>query len=74
MLDEMFKFMRRAVASMGLQFDTEPRLVTPGEVNHETGTCRMGLDPDTSVTDTYGQIHGISDLFAPCVRSCCSKE
>ncbi len=33
------------------------------EGNHITGTCRMGVDPDTSATDPYGQIHGISGLY-----------
>jgi choline dehydrogenase-like flavoprotein len=33
------------------------------EGNHVTGTCRMGIDPDTSATDPYGQIHGISGLY-----------
>jgi choline dehydrogenase-like flavoprotein len=33
------------------------------EGNHITGTCRMGVDPDTSTTDPYGQIHGISNLY-----------
>ncbi len=28
-----------------------------------SGTCRMGLNPATSVTDTNGQIHGISGLY-----------
>jgi len=37
--------------------------LVPGEDNHETGTCRMGLDPDTSATNLYGQIHGIPNLF-----------
>lgn len=63
MITEMFKFMRNAVAAMGLEFVAEPRLLVPGEDNHETGTCRMGLDPDTSATNLYGQIHGIPNLF-----------
>ena len=48
---------------MGLEFDNAPRLLVPGEDNHECGTCRMGLDPDTSATDIFGQIHAISGLF-----------
>ncbi|MEW9700208.1 GMC oxidoreductase [Paenibacillus sp. SI8] len=31
--------------------------------DHESGTCRMGLDPETSVTGRYGQVHGISGLY-----------
>ncbi|MFS0724977.1 GMC oxidoreductase [Paenibacillus sp. 1P07SE] len=30
---------------------------------HEMGTCRMGIDPQTSVTDPYGQVHGIAGLY-----------
>ena len=30
---------------------------------HQAGTCRMGNDPQTSVTNRYGQIHGIDNLF-----------
>jgi hypothetical protein len=31
--------------------------------DHEAGTCRMGDDPATSVTDRYGQIHGVPGLY-----------
>jgi choline dehydrogenase-like flavoprotein len=30
---------------------------------HQAGTCRMGNDPQTSVTNRYGQIHDIDNLF-----------
>ena len=30
---------------------------------HQAGTCRMGDDPATSVTDRNGKIHGISNLY-----------
>jgi gluconate 5-dehydrogenase len=63
MIDEQFKFLGKAVALMGLGFEEAPRLLVPGEDNHESGTCRMGLDPDTSATDLHGQIHGIPGLF-----------
>jgi choline dehydrogenase-like flavoprotein len=30
---------------------------------HQAGTCRMGNDPHTSVTNRYGQVHDIDNLF-----------
>lgn len=30
---------------------------------HQAGTARMGNDPDTSVCNRYGQVHGIDNLF-----------
>jgi choline dehydrogenase-like flavoprotein len=30
---------------------------------HQMGTCRMGADPKTSVTDQHQQVHGIKGLF-----------
>ena len=30
---------------------------------HQAGTCRMGNDPATSVTNRNGQVHGIDNLF-----------
>jgi len=44
-----------------------------GRSYHEAGTLRMGADPETSVTNEFGQVHGISNLFVadasvfPCV-------
>ncbi len=30
---------------------------------HQSGTCRMGNDPQTSVTDKYGRVHEVDNLF-----------
>jgi choline dehydrogenase-like flavoprotein len=30
---------------------------------HQAGTCRMGADPRTSVTDRWGRVHGHENLF-----------
>jgi choline dehydrogenase-like flavoprotein len=34
---------------------------TPSQ--HQSGTCRMGNDPNTSVTNRYGQLHEIDNVF-----------
>jgi gluconate 5-dehydrogenase len=62
-IPEMFKYMERAVSSMNLNFDGDPWLIAPGEDNHEAGTCRMGVDPETSATNPFGQIHDVPGLF-----------
>jgi gluconate 5-dehydrogenase len=38
-------------------------LMPPGSDYHEVGTCRMGDNPYTSVTNRYGQVHGIEGLY-----------
>ena len=30
---------------------------------HQLSSCRMGKDPRTSVTDSYGRIHGMENLY-----------
>ena len=30
---------------------------------HQAGTCRMGNDPTTSVTDKWGRVHGHENLY-----------
>jgi choline dehydrogenase-like flavoprotein len=36
---------------------------TPGWSLHETGTCRMGSDPKRSVTNAFGQVHDVPNVF-----------
>ncbi|WP_241766787.1 GMC oxidoreductase [Burkholderia glumae] len=31
--------------------------------SHEAGTCPMGIDPSCSVTNAFGQLHGVPGLF-----------
>jgi choline dehydrogenase-like flavoprotein len=35
----------------------------PGWSEHEVGTCRMGKNPKTSVTNAFGQTHDIKNVF-----------
>jgi choline dehydrogenase-like flavoprotein len=34
-----------------------------GAQSHQAGTCRMGKDPKTSVTDKFGRIHATPNLY-----------
>lgn len=62
-IHEVFRTMQAAASRMQLQFYEQPRLLAPGYDNHEAGTCRMGRDPATSATNSFGQIHGITGLY-----------
>jgi choline dehydrogenase-like flavoprotein len=42
--------------------DRVPTGLTAGQ--HQAGTCRMGADPQTSVTDPDGRVHGHDNLWA----------
>lgn len=60
--------LRKAASIIGLELDSTNNgsdicLLLPGADNHESGTCRMGFDPNTSVTDPTGQVHGVSGIF-----------
>ncbi|MBP1964565.1 GMC oxidoreductase [Paenibacillus aceris] len=54
--------------AMGSQIETQNGIPDicrrpEGRPFHDFGTCRMGHNSATSVTNRYGQIHGISGLF-----------
>jgi choline dehydrogenase-like flavoprotein len=51
---------RKAFAPLNLRF-----LKLPGVANwgHPMGTCRMGTDPATSVTNAEGRVHGHDRIF-----------
>ncbi len=38
-------------------------LAAPGRTIHELGTARMGEDPKRSVTNAFGQVHDVRNLF-----------
>ncbi|HSB29432.1 MAG TPA: GMC family oxidoreductase [Pyrinomonadaceae bacterium] len=43
-------------------WSTQPGLILSGR-QHQAGTCRMGNDPATSVTDQWGRLHAHDNLF-----------
>ena len=43
-------------------WSSRPGLVLSGG-QHQAGTCRMGDDPKTSVTDKWGRVHKYDNLF-----------
>ncbi|MGM0874774.1 MAG: GMC oxidoreductase [Bacillota bacterium] len=53
---------RRLFSAMGAT-SVEEELGELIEAIHDAGTCRMGTEPETSVTDPYGQVHGIFGLY-----------
>jgi choline dehydrogenase-like flavoprotein len=53
-------WLRAAGARRVWSYDPVPRL-SAGQ--HQAGTCRMGTDPRTSVTDLWGRVWGHDNLF-----------
>jgi choline dehydrogenase-like flavoprotein len=43
-------------------WSTQPGLILSGR-QHQAGTCRMGTDPRSSVTDEWGRVHNHNNLF-----------
>jgi len=58
-------FSSKAIATeYGVLQGQGPICLMPAGIDfHEAGTCRMGYDPNTSVTNQYGKIHGIWGLY-----------
>jgi choline dehydrogenase-like flavoprotein len=52
--------MRRAGAQFGF---TDPTSGSPPRSRHVLGGLRMGDDPDDSVCDRFGKLHGVDNLY-----------
>ncbi|BDI33880.1 gluconate dehydrogenase [Capsulimonas corticalis] len=51
----------RASGAKNIHSDAATLSLSGGQ--HQAGTCRMGHDPKTSVTDTWGRVHGFDNLY-----------
>lgn len=65
---QMTEGIKRIAKDTGIRLVTKngrpPTCLTPlGDLHHDSGTCRIGDDPNTSVANSYGQIHGVSNLY-----------
>ena len=60
----MFERAREWIEAAGVTrwWGTPPTLGLSAS-QHQAGTCRMGDDPATSVTDRWGKIHGIRNIY-----------
>jgi choline dehydrogenase-like flavoprotein len=43
--------------------EARPQIGIPGRLIHETGTCRMGSNPKSSVLNSFCQTHDVKNLF-----------
>ncbi len=44
-------------------YEEDYGLLPPGAIIHEVGTARMGDDPKTSVTNKYGRLHEVPNVY-----------
>ena len=68
MVDHFHKTTQEIVRAMGGTLLAAPKppelaLKKGGEIIHEVGTARMGADPRTSVTDSYGRCWDVDNLY-----------
>ncbi|WP_235548768.1 GMC oxidoreductase [Paenibacillus sp. Soil522] len=61
---QMEEAVKQIASVIGVQLVQDKICLMPtGDLHHTSGTCRMGNDPSTSVTNRYGQVHGVSGLY-----------
>lgn len=60
----MFERAREWIEAAGVtRWWGEPPTLSLSAGQHQAGTCRMGDDPATSVTDRWGKIHGTRNIY-----------
>lgn len=68
-INQMAQKLMHAAGTAGMRLlpQNDPQkqitLAPPGSDNHQSGTCRMGVDPSQSVTNPYGEVFGVNGLF-----------
>ncbi len=62
-IQQMFSSIQHQASELGIVLKKPLCLKPPGSDSHESGTCRMGTDPKFSVTNQYGELHQVSNLF-----------
>jgi len=55
-------WLRAAGATTAIAYRSPAENLVPSSGQHQAGTCRMGNDPATSVTDQYGRVWGHPNL------------
>jgi choline dehydrogenase-like flavoprotein len=55
-------WLRAAGATTAIAYRSTAENLVPSSGQHQAGTCRMGIDPATSVTDQYGRVWGHPNL------------
>ncbi len=64
MLRDAFQNLQELMHAAGAEIlHADESLSTPGAISHEMGTCRMGLNPKTSVLNGHNQSHDAKNLF-----------